>query len=61
MLRYCGSTDFVSGQWAGIELNDPVGKNDGSVNGIRYFKCRPKYGKQFQIISMIINFAIYSL
>ena len=53
--------DFASGQWAGIELNDPVGKNDGSVNGIRYFKCRPKYGKQFQIISMIINFAIYSL
>jgi len=44
ILRFCGSTDFASGQWAGIELNDPIGKNDGTVAGIRYFKCKSKYG-----------------
>ena len=44
ILRYCGSTDFASGQWAGIELHDPVGKNDGAIAGRRYFKCQPKHG-----------------
>ncbi|XP_046861896.1 CAP-Gly domain-containing linker protein 4-like [Xenia sp. Carnegie-2017] len=44
ILRYCGSTDFAKGQWAGVELNDPVGKNDGSVGGKNYFHCKPKHG-----------------
>lgn len=44
MLRFCGSTDFASGQWAGIELNEPVGKNDGSIAGVKYFDCKPKHG-----------------
>ena len=35
---------FASGQWAGIELNDEVGCNDGSHGGIRYFSCKPKRG-----------------
>ncbi|XP_067901360.1 CAP-Gly domain-containing linker protein 4-like isoform X3 [Heterodontus francisci] len=43
-LRFCGSTEFASGQWAGIELDEPVGKNDGSICGIQYFSCPIKYG-----------------
>lgn len=39
-----GETDFAANQWAGIELDDPVGKNDGSVAGKRYFDCKMKYG-----------------
>ena len=37
---------FVSlqGVWYGIELDRPVGKNDGSVNGVKYFSCRMKHG-----------------
>ena len=43
-LRFCGSTDFASGQWAGVELIEPVGKNDGSVLGIQYFSCKHLHG-----------------
>lgn len=43
-LRYLGTTEFADGEWAGIELDEAVGKNDGSVNGKRYFSCSMKYG-----------------
>lgn len=36
---------FVQGGvWAGIELDTPTGKNDGTVQGIQYFVCKPKHG-----------------
>uniref|UniRef100_A0A7M4ERH5 CAP-Gly domain containing linker protein family member 4 n=1 Tax=Crocodylus porosus TaxID=8502 RepID=A0A7M4ERH5_CROPO len=43
-LRFCGTTEFASGQWAGIELDEPEGKNNGSVGKIQYFKCATKCG-----------------
>lgn len=43
-LRYCGPTEFASGVWAGIELDDEAGKNDGSIGGISYFHCSPRHG-----------------
>ncbi|XP_055915828.1 restin homolog [Eupeodes corollae] len=44
ILRYLGETQFASGNWCGIELDEPNGKNDGSVEGVKYFECKPKYG-----------------
>lgn len=45
-IRYLGPTKFgnSSENWVGVEYDEPVGKNDGSVNGERYFSCRMKYG-----------------
>ncbi|XP_075451543.1 CAP-Gly domain-containing linker protein 4 isoform X1 [Ascaphus truei] len=43
-LRFCGPTEFALGQWAGIEMDEAEGKNDGSVAGIQYFKCPAKHG-----------------
>lgn len=36
-VRYIGEVKFSGGKWFGIELDEPLGKNDGSVQGIRYF------------------------
>jgi tubulin-folding cofactor B len=44
VIRYTGETEFAKGYWVGVEYDEPVGKNDGSVAGKRYFTCRAKYG-----------------
>ena len=43
-LEFCGTVEFAGGTWAGIELDDPDGKNDGTVNAVTYFRCRPGFG-----------------
>ncbi|KAF6729037.1 CAP-Gly domain-containing linker protein 4 [Oryzias melastigma] len=43
-LRFCGSTEFSGGLWAGVELDKAEGKNNGAVAGVQYFTCRMKHG-----------------
>ena len=38
-VRYIGKPLFAQGDWVGVELEDGSGKNDGSVQGERYFEC----------------------
>ena len=45
MLRFYGNVKFEAGLWAGVELDEPIGRHGGSVDGVRYFKCRPKHGE----------------
>ncbi|KAH7015318.1 dynein associated protein-domain-containing protein [Ilyonectria destructans] len=43
-VRFAGPTHFQVGEWVGIELDEKTGKNDGSVQGERYFDCPTGYG-----------------
>ncbi|KAH7407187.1 dynein associated protein-domain-containing protein [Cadophora sp. MPI-SDFR-AT-0126] len=44
VVRYVGQTEFADGDWVGVELDSYDGKNDGSVQGQRYFECEPARG-----------------
>jgi tubulin-specific chaperone B len=43
-VAYVGKPRFGSGWWIGVHLDEPYGKNNGSVKGIKYFTCPEKYG-----------------
>ena len=43
-MKFIGETQFATGQWVGIALDKPEGKNDGTVNGVQYFGCKDLHG-----------------
>ncbi|CEP14847.1 hypothetical protein [Parasitella parasitica] len=43
-IRYVGTTSFQTGKWVGVELDEPLGKNRGVVQGKRYFDCKNNHG-----------------
>lgn len=44
VIAFIGITNFASGKWIGLILDDPKGKNNGSVQGKVYFQCEDNYG-----------------
>ena len=44
IVRFRGLASFRAGEWVGIALAKPKGKNDGTVQGTRYFECLPSHG-----------------
>ncbi|XP_068573684.1 dynactin subunit 1 isoform X2 [Cebidichthys violaceus] len=43
-VAYIGNTLFASGKWVGVILDEAKGKNDGTVQGKRYFTCEENRG-----------------
>lgn len=43
-LRFKGQTNFANGFWAGVELDNPEGSNNGTYDGVVYFQCRENHG-----------------
>lgn len=44
VIEFVGNTHFAAGDWLGVVLEDATGKNDGAVQGQRYFECGPGHG-----------------
>ena len=44
VIAFLGTTLFSRGEWAGVILDDPLGKNNGVVQGVQYFQCEPNHG-----------------
>ncbi|XP_026725655.1 dynactin subunit 1 [Trichoplusia ni] len=43
-VAYVGYPTFASGKWIGVILDEPKGKNNGTVRGHAYFTCDENYG-----------------
>lgn len=43
-VKFVGGTKFAAGPWVGVELDAEEGKNDGTVQGERYFQSKPGHG-----------------
>ena len=43
-IMFIGETEFASGKWIGVKLDEPKGKNNGSVQGKQYFSCPDNCG-----------------
>lgn len=43
-IVFIGETDFAAGYWVGVILDEPTGRNNGTVKGRTYFECDSNYG-----------------
>lgn len=61
-VAYIGTTLFASGKWVGVILDEAKGKNDGTVQGKRYFTCEENHGifvRQSQVNTGVLSKCLY--
>lgn len=58
VLRFFGPHQTKPGFRCGVEMDTPVGKNNGKVNGHQYFICRKKHG--VLCLPHKVKFVVYS-
>ena len=56
-IAYIGNVHFSKGEMAGVHLDEPIGKNNGTVGGILYFQTEPRHG----IFSRLHRLCLYPL
>lgn len=44
VIMFNGTVEGKRGVLIGVKFDEPLGSNDGSLDGKRYFECEPKYG-----------------
>ncbi|KAJ3022345.1 hypothetical protein HKX48_006379 [Thoreauomyces humboldtii] len=44
VVRFVGKVEFKPGFWVGVQYDEPLGKHNGTVQDVSYFKCPDKYG-----------------
>ncbi|KAH8258465.1 hypothetical protein KR038_011859 [Drosophila bunnanda] len=54
-IRYNGQLEGKNGHFIGIEYDEPLGKNNGSVAGKAYFSCAPNYGGFVSPLSVTVG------
>lgn len=44
VVMYSGLVETLPGYWIGVKYDEPLGKNNGSFKGKKYFECPNNYG-----------------
>ncbi|XP_004514584.1 tubulin-folding cofactor B isoform X2 [Cicer arietinum] len=45
VVKFVGRAEPLGpGFWVGVQYDEPLGKHDGMVKGVRYFQCPPSHG-----------------
>lgn len=54
-VKWVGESFVKPGFWVGIQYDEPYGKNDGSVEGRRFFTCPDKYGGFVKLSNLVVG------
>ena len=44
VVKYIGPAHYAKGEFVGVELSQPEGKNNGTIKGQVYFSCKAQHG-----------------